>query len=191
MFDEFSRESVPYLDCRPRSVWQWLALAQHNRLPTRLLDWTRNPLVALWFAVKDPPKTEQPGVVWVLYPGAAESVHNTDATYANGVPDPFSIKKTYVYFPEHVFPSIQAQAGVFTVHHRENDHFPPLDTTIESSDLLLQKIEIPANEFTTLRYELFRLGVSPASLYPGLSGLVDKIRYDNMLCEDEKGVPEA
>ena len=182
MFDEFVRESIPYLDFVPRNDWQRLALAQHNRLPTRLLDWTRNPLAALWFAVKDSPMDAQPGVVWVLYPGAAEVVRNTDA---EDVPHPFSIKKTYVYFPEHVFPFIQAQSGVFTVHHRENDGFPPLDMTIEYSDLHLQKIEIPAGKFATIRYELFRLGVSPASLFPGLLGLTDRIRYENMKCDDE------
>lgn len=182
ILEEFKRESIPYIDIVPDNDnnWQWLALAQHNRLPTRLLDWSKNPLVALWFAVKDPAKDNQPGVVWAFHYEESESVFGT-----KGLDSPFKIDQTCVYFPEHVSTSIQAQSGVFTIHHLEGEkpgRFPPLEQT-KNSDLVLTKIEVAP--FHTFCCELFRVGVSPASLFPGLSGLVDKIRYDNIMREDE------
>ncbi|HUI20916.1 MAG TPA: FRG domain-containing protein [Methylocella sp.] len=53
LFEDFVREAKRYLEADGFTELEWLAVAQHHGLPTRLLDWSSNPMVAAWFATED------------------------------------------------------------------------------------------------------------------------------------------
>src|SRR5437879_6625407 len=111
MLARFKKESVPFLTGeRPHSDWDWLSVAQHQGMPTRLLDWSANALAALWFAVAvDPPGNEPHGVIWVL------RIETSDLKSPTKREDIWSLRRTYVFQPFHIDRRISAQAAWFSV----------------------------------------------------------------------------
>ncbi|WP_429180021.1 FRG domain-containing protein [Aeromonas salmonicida] len=59
MFNDFKIKAVPFLEQEPKNDFEWMFLMQHYGVPTRLLDWTTNALIALYFAIESEPSNQE------------------------------------------------------------------------------------------------------------------------------------
>jgi hypothetical protein len=152
--------------------------AQHFGLPTRLLDWTLNPLVALWFVVRSPGSVGKSGTLWVY------KCAPSDFTYDRTGKGPFATRRIAVFRPQHVSERIRAQSGYFTVHTLARGRFLPFEKTRPYSSRLT-KLSIDGELYAEFRYRLDQVGINQSGVFPDLDGLCGHIQWLHTFLDDE------
>jgi len=171
LIDEFKRRSYPFLDFHPKTRWDWLALAQHHGLPTRLLDWTENPLAALWFSLNKKGDNSN-RVVWCFVVEENKIVNPRELHNS-----PYNQGKTKIFKPNHITTRISSQSGWFTVHRLNREKgFIALNKNVDYESNLV-KFNISNKNRTKMLSDLDKLGINASSLFSNLDGLSRYLKW--------------
>lgn len=207
LFVEFKQRARPYLRLPPDNDWEYLVVAQHYGLPTRLLDWTDSPLVAAHFATTATRREEDDadGVIWHLdwrelhhrfgFPDAPFTIDTMQERFcANGERPVWS-----VFYPEEhgeqptedfvllleppgIDERMVTQQATFTLGSAL-EH--PLDALLDKKGVpgVLTRFIIPRDAKPRIRQALDRCQVNERLLLPGMDGIARAIRREMAIPE--------
>jgi hypothetical protein len=170
------------------SIWDWLALGQHRGLPTRLLDWTYSPLVALHFATDEPQTFDTDGVVWCvnfveankrLPPQLRRLLEQEGSdTFTVEMLGSFETLKAFDALSREPFvvflepPAVDRRIlNQFALFSLMSSPAARLDTWLEDHPRLFRKVRVPAAAKWEIRDKLDQANVNERVLFPGLDGL--------------------
>jgi hypothetical protein len=171
------------------SVWNWLTVAQHHGLPTRLLDWTFSPYVALHFATDDLSHQDEPAAIWCVdfvkatlhLPPRLVKLLERDWANAFTVEmlaeaaatlqefDGMSTEDFVVFFePPSLDDRVVNQYALFSVMTNPKAR---LDDWLQNRPEIVHRIVIPAALKWEVRDKLDQANITERIIYPGLDGL--------------------
>ncbi len=183
-----------------KSEWYVLAVAQHNGLPTRCLDWTSSPLVAAHFACGKETYKNEDGVIWCLHAGILRQINeqnNRNAASLRGISwvyDTRLLESSYsdlteldksnsdgalmlLWEPPSLDARIANQTGLLSIMNSADDSQNDFLRTYSGQfqDLVV-RIVIDAAAKSEIRDMLDQNNISERTLFPGLPGLCEWLK---------------
>jgi hypothetical protein len=190
---EFESRALQLIQGRvPPGKWEWYFLMQHYGAPTRLLDWTDNPLLGLYFAVEGHPQNCD-AAVWALDPdwlnrklrrgieGAMLPDWREANSYLKDLEDCFEGARIFARLPAaidppHVDRRLAAQSSRFVIFGADRDLMRIKAIKSERRRRRhLQKLTIPRGAITAIQKELYSCGITHSFVFPDLEGLCREI----------------
>lgn len=185
LLNRFRQSAAMLADRRPVSSFDWTFLMQHYGVPTRLLDWSESPLIAMYFAIEDwASRPDVDAALWCLWPTALNKHANiVDKIEGQYIPS-FEDEELQSYSTDslrqntriELFPvatiatrnnaRIQAQMGTFTIHHNKKI---PIEVVGDGAHVAQYTIPHGARE--QIARELKLLGMTRFSLFPELASV--------------------
>jgi hypothetical protein len=203
VISRFTQRSLPYLKQPMSDPWQKLFMMQHFGFPTRLLDWSENPFIGLFFAVmgsgftatgKAASRTlrfKEDAVVWLLDPVAWNRQALSHFTYSGKIASPgeaalngytppldtFDDRNTALAMNgAHNSERIVAQRGAFTIFGGSIHSMDRVFNDRGFDEATLVKVVVERAAIPTLRKAILNYGFSEPVVYPGLDGLAKETK---------------
>jgi len=164
IFNQWKRRATVYLEKNSDNDTELLCIAQHTGLPTRLLDWTHNPLVAIFFACID--NFDKDGALFAYKPENFKSIVD--------IKNPFSLQEGKICFlqPNSPHNRIINQSGYFSIHNKPNLELEQSGETIN-----LEKIIIPRIFKKEFIFIANQFGINNMTIFPDLEGLSKHLNW--------------
>jgi len=176
ILEEFKRRSRLKIEKELIDDWDWLIFAQHFGLKTRLLDWSSNPLVGIWFSCNNNTDWDKDGVIYIFI---VEKKHLLDR---NKDKSPFERNSTKVYKPHLNNERIIAQSGWFTAHGFSTSSH--MFVRLNKNKYLrshIRKVVVPSKIKEEITNKLSILGINHEKLFPDIEGICKQLNLEYQL----------